>query len=232
MNRFRTAVIGIIATGLLITAGCTSDPGATTSSASSISNPARTASRSSTAPTSLTTDPPTTSASTSSTLATTTTVDQAAVAKAAIAAAVVQGRQDYLYAIFNFDAPDALTVLANTTAPDSPSWALTVGNMDQLRSKGWRARPDPTVPSTTTVEGDVQLLDGPPATKAEVTVCTIDSGVVYEPGAAPDGSDTIVNDSITARRTRVTMVLEDGRWKAYEGIVLGSWDEATSCPAA
>jgi len=231
MNRFRYAAIGLVAMGLLAAGGCKNDPGATSSSAPSTVDSATTASRSSTAPTSSTTDPPTTSATTSTALATTTTVDQVAVAKGAAAAAVVQGRQDYLYAIFNFDAPDALTVLANTTVPDSPSWALTVGNMDQLRSKGWRARPDPTVPSATTVEGDVQLLDGPPATRAEVTVCTIDSGIVYEPGGAPDGSDTIVSDSITARRTRVTMVLQDGHWKAYEGTVLGSWDGATSCPA-
>ena len=144
----------------------------------------------------------------------------------------MQSRQDYLYAIFNLDAPDAMTVLANTTAPSSPSWTLTLANIEQLRSKGWRARPDPTVPSTTTVEGEVKLLDGPPATKAEITVCTIDSGIVYEPGGAPDGSDTIVSDKITARRTRVTMVLQDGGWKLYEGTVLGSWDGATSCPAS
>lgn len=231
MNRLRKTFIGLVAMGLLAVGGCTSDSGATSSSAPSTVDSATTESTSTSAPARPTTDPPSTPATTSSTLATTTTVDQVAAARAAIASAVEQGRQDYLYAIFNFDAPDALTVLANTTAPDSPSWALTVANIDQLRSKGWRARPDPTVPSTTTVEGDVQVLDGPPATRAEVTVCTIDSGIVYEPAGAPDGSETIVSDSITARRTRVSMVFQDGQWKAYEGIVLGSWDGATSCPA-
>jgi hypothetical protein len=151
--------------------------------------------------------------------------------KAAVVAAAVQSRQDYVYALVNFDAPDALTVLARTTATNSPSWALTLGNIEQLRGKGWRARQDPKTPSTTTVEGDVKLLDGPPATRAEVTVCTIDSGIVYEPGGAPDGSDAIVSDTITARRNRLTMVLQDGAWKLFEGSGLGSWDGATSCPA-
>jgi hypothetical protein len=231
MNRTRHTVTRFVVMGVLLVAGCTSDPDATASTTPSTRNPPTTASRSSTAPTSPTTELPTTTATTRTALATTTTVDQVAVAKGAAAAAVVQGRQDYLYAIFNLDAPDALTVLANTTAPDSPSWALTIANIDQLRREGWRARPDPMVPSTTTVEGEARLLDGPPATKAEITVCTIDSGVVYEPSGAPDGSDTIVSDSITARRTRVTMVVQDGRWKAYEGTVLGSWAGATSCPA-
>jgi hypothetical protein len=172
------------------------------------------------------------SSSTSTTaVATTAMVDSAAQTKAAVAAAAVQSRQDYVYALVNFDAPDALTVLARTTAPNSPSWALTVANIEQLRSKGWRARQDPTTPSTTTVEGDVKLLDGPPATRAEVTVCTIDSGVVYEPGGAPDGSDAIVSDTITANRNRLTMVFQDGAWKLFEGSALGSWDGATSCPA-
>ena len=57
-------------------------------------------------------------------------------------------------------------------------------NMEPFaRTAGGRVQ-NPQVPSTSTVEGDVKLLDGPPATKAEVTVCTVDSGVVYEPAGS------------------------------------------------
>jgi hypothetical protein len=148
----------------------------------------------------------------------------------AVAEAAVRSRQDYLYAVRNYDRPNALRRLARTTVRDSPSWDLTLQNMETLRSNGWRSRENPDVPSTTTVEG-VRLLDGPPATRAEVTECTIDSGVVYEPGGAPDGSDTIVNDEIIARRNRVAMVLEDGSWKVFEGENIGTWNGATTCPA-
>jgi hypothetical protein len=207
--------------------GCTDDDTAsdTTSTATAaLSAPtpsAITTSGAITAPTSA--DPSTTAAPT--------TTDLSAATKAAVAAAVVQGRQNYQYALENYDAPDALDVLARTTAANSPAWELTLKNMDALRTNGWRSTPNPTVPSVTTVEGDVDLLDGPPATRAQVTVCTIDSDIVVEPGGAPDGSDTVVNDEVTARRNRITMVLEGGVWKLSEGTGLGSWS-GSACPAA
>jgi hypothetical protein len=158
-------------------------------------------------------------------------VSEVAATKAAVAAAVVQTRQDYLYAVQHYDAADALDVLARTAVREGPSWQLAVKNIDTLKTNGWRARNDPTVPSVTTVEGDVQLLDGPPATKAEVVACTIDSGVVYAPNAAPDGSDLIVNDEVSANRDRLTLVLQNGSWKLYSGTALGTWKGATSCSA-
>ena len=51
------------------------------------------------------------------------------------------------------------------------------------------SRPNPDVPSALTVESEVTLLDGPPATKAEVTVCEVLSvGVIYRAGwSGPNG---------------------------------------------
>jgi hypothetical protein len=103
--------------------------------------------------------------------------------------------------------------------------------MESLRSNGWRVRPNPEVPSALTVESEVTLLDGPPATKAELTECTVSAGVVYEPGSGPNGEDTIVNDEIIASRSRITMVLEDGTWKLVSGQDLGDFPGQTSCPA-
>jgi hypothetical protein len=185
-----------------------------------------------------TTSPPTTAASATTiapsqpTTPPPTTIDQVAVTNAAVIAAAVQSRQDYLYAVRNYDAADALDVLGHTTVRDSPSWALITSNIDTLRTHGWRSRENPAVPSTLTVEGDVTLPDGPTGMRAQLTVCTIDSGVVFEPGGAPDGSDAIVNDQITAIRDRITMVRDEGgAWKLYEGAGMGSWPGATSCPA-
>ena len=169
---------------------------------------------------------------TTSAPATTSTVDPTEATKAAVVAAVAQSRLDYQYAIFNYDAPDALDVLGRSWSQDSPAWNLSVGNMSTLRSNGWLARPQPGVPDSSTAEGDVQLLDEPPDSKALVTVCTIDSGLVYKPGAGPDGADVVINDAVTASRELVTMVLRDGSWKAESGKSLGTWKGETSCPAA
>jgi len=121
--------------------------------------------------------------------------------------------------------------LEATTVAGSPSLEVTLRNLDTLRTNGWRARPNPDVPDTYTIESEVDLLDGPPATRAEVTVCEVGAGVVYEPGAAPDGSDTVVNDEIVARRNRVTLVLEDTTWKVSDGSDLDTWRGVTECPA-
>jgi hypothetical protein len=148
-----------------------------------------------------------------------------------VAAAAVETRQGYEYALQNYDAADALDVLGRTWAANSPAWNLTLKNIETLRTNGWRSRANPTIPSVTTVESDVEFLDGPPATRAQLTVCTIDSDIVFKPGGAPDGSDVVVNDEVTARRNRITMVLEGGAWKVSDGIGLQSWPGST-CPAA
>jgi hypothetical protein len=227
VNRPATILAASVMALTLSANACSGDDNTTTSTAPTTSASVSTSG-----------DPPPTT--TSTTVTTTpsatssgapTTVDQIAATKQAVSAAAVQSRQDYLYAVRNYDAADALDVLARTTAKDGPSWALGIKNMETLRTHGWRSRENPSVPSVLSVESDVQLLDGPPATKAELTVCTIDSGVVYEPGAAPDGSDTIVNDEVTAIRDHITMVFDGGAWKLYQGTNVGSWSGATSCPA-
>ena len=160
MNRFFRAVTGVVATSLLIAAGCTDDPDAAESSAQSTVDSTASAPASSAVPTSPASEPSPTSVTTSTELATTTTVDQIAATKADVVAAVASARSNYLYAVRNYDAPDALTVLASTTVVDSPSYRQATQNIDTLRAHGWRSRENPSVPSVSTVEGEVELLDG------------------------------------------------------------------------
>jgi hypothetical protein len=221
---YRLLIVGLLAL-MLAGSACNGEDSANTSTVSPSTVSVSTSGEPSTTST-LSTPSPTTG----TTQATTTTIDKIAATKQAIAAAAVQSRQDYLYAVQNYDAPDALTVLGRTAAANSPALQLGVDNMNNLRSHGWKVRPNPTIPSSLTVESDVDLLDGPPATRAQLTVCEIGSGIIYEPNAAPDGSDTIVNDEINARRSRVTMVLEGGSWKVYSGEELGTWNGEATCP--
>lgn len=223
--RVMLATLAVLSVGL---ASCSNDDSSSTASATPSSTPSTT---SAAAPSTSTPPSTSTSTSTSTTIAeTTTTVDQIALTKEAVAAAAVQSRQDYLYAVQNYDAPDALSVLGRSTAANSPSFQLTLDNIENLRANGWRVRPNPSIPSDLTIEGDITLLDGPPSTKAELTACVIGAGVVFEPGAGPNGEDTIVNDEIVARRTKVTMVLEDGSWKLYTGDQIDSWNGQSTCP--
>lgn len=232
-RRSRVAAAGVIA--ILGASGCSSGRTATPTSTSAVSVSVAVSSASSEdvpSPPSSSVHPSTTSVATTTLVETTTTVDEASLTKAAVAAAAVQSRQDYLYAVQNYDAPDVLDVLGRSTASGSPSLQLTIDNIENLRTHGWRVRPNPSVPSDLTVEGDVELSDGPPATKAELTACIVSAGVVFEPGSGPNGEDTVVNDEIVSRRTRVSMVLENGVWKLYTGEQLASWSGQSSCPPA
>ena len=67
-----------------------------------------------------------------------------------------------------------------------------------------------------TVE-QITLLDGPPATRADVIVCIIDSELARGSGALPDGSDVIVNDEVCGLRSIQHLVMEDGTWQAGRG---------------
>jgi hypothetical protein len=164
----------------------------------------------------------------STTMAPTTTavtVDPVEQSKQAVAAAVVEANAAYLYAVYNVGAPDALDRLIASTTENGPLRAQGLARYQELVDNGWRARPNPVIPDLLTPER-IELID---AVTAEVVVCEIDSGVVYEPGALPDGSDAIVNDTVTARRTRAVMKLVDGVWQIDSGKNIGSW-EAAVCP--
>jgi hypothetical protein len=83
-------------------------------------------------------------------------------------------------------------------------------------------------PDTVTIESDVTMLND---TTAELTACVVGAGEVYAPGAGDGGADLLVNGEIEAALNRVTMVLEDGRWKLQSGTNI-STEAGTACVAA
>jgi hypothetical protein len=203
-----------------VLAGCAGEDGAaggTSSTAPSSSAPATSAPQKTPA----TSGPSTTSTPTTTAV----TVDPVEQSKQAVAAAVVEANAAYLYAVYNVGAPDALDRLIASTTESGSLRAQRLARYQELVDNGWRARPNPVIPDLLTPER-VELID---AVTAEVVVCVIDSGVVYEPGALPDGSDAIVNDTVTAIRSRAVMKLVDGVWQLDSGDRIGSW-EAAVCP--
>lgn len=220
MRRVHTAVV-VVAVALLL-AGCGGDDGSSETDASSTGAPLSTSLRSPSSPAS----------STSTTAATTTTTtDPIAATEEAVEQAALQSRADYLYAIESYDATDAVARLEQSIVVGSPSMSEALEFMETFRRNGWHSRPNPDVPESAVVE-DIALLDGPPATQAEVVWCIVSPSIVFEPPSVEGGSEVIVNDEIVARRSRSTFVLDAGTWKLDHGDSLGEWSGVTSCPAA
>jgi hypothetical protein len=71
------------------------------------------------------------------------------------------------------------------------------------------------------------------AKSATVAVCTADGSVRVRPGAAPDGSDVVVNDDFISGRTEWQFRLQDdGVWRAIDTVALGPSERTDVCPPA
>jgi len=65
----------------------------------------------------------------------------------------------------------------------------------------------------------------------ELQECEIDPWVVVEVGAAPDGSDAIVDDATYAHRRLVILRMVDSSWKVEGTRSLGEWVGVEECPS-
>ena len=98
--------------------------------------------------------------------------------------------------------------------------------VDDYRAQGLKARRRDDIPASVDVE-QVTVDDG----RAELTVCELDSDEVVEIGTAPDGSDAVVNDSISSRRFTVTLEQASDRWLASDLSVVEEWPGELTCAA-
>jgi hypothetical protein len=165
------------------------------------------------------------------TAAPTTTIDPLAAEEAAVSEAAVQARLARLNALVNPNNPAALAVLDQYYVPDSPARAEVDKSLGDLAREGWAVRPHPSVPDSVTVE-EITFEPATPPTQATLVVCIIDSGIVYEPNAAPDGSDAIVNDIVYAARSTYRMSKVEGGWKLADISLLTEWQGMAECPEA
>lgn len=68
-------------------------------------------------------------------------------------------------------------------------------------------------------------------TVAEAVFCGYDAGTLLGPNG-PDGSPTIVDDTITSARRKYTMHLEDGAWKLASDDLVNKLGDGNQCPPA
>jgi hypothetical protein len=95
---------------------------------------------------------------------------------------------------------------------------------DSLVAEGLVGRPNPDVASAVSVRSIVgQNTDG----SVLVDFCRIDAGVVIQ--QLSDGSEIIVNDSITRYEFQVPMIQLNGTWASPGGELLSEEPGVTSC---
>jgi hypothetical protein len=190
----------------------------------------------STGPPDPTTTVPSTTAATSTSTTTATTIPTMVApptttlkdVKNQVIAGFDAGENAYLAALAeptNFDQATVEASYAAGKVRDNVISALT-----DFRRQGFRYRPGPQGLDYYVVE-DINLLDGPPVTRAELFTCQVSDGVVYDPRDPnnPD-DDAIVNAELGSHRFKWTMVLEDGVWKRLSSDELEHKRGVNACP--
>jgi hypothetical protein len=101
--------------------------------------------------------------------------------------------------------------------------------LQSYRERGVAIRPNPQVPASLTVEVPAQLVvEG--GDVATVQVCEVNSWILVEVGAGPDGSDAIVNPDVVTSRSTVFLRNENGVWKVEGGNEIAAWEGLDRCP--
>lgn len=100
----------------------------------------------------------------------------------------------------------------------------------EYRAQNYAIRPSPSTPASVIVEVPAALVPGGEDV-AQIQICEVDSWVVVEVGAGPDGSDAIVNPDVATYRSTVLLREVGGTWKLEGGSEIGRWEGATECPA-
>jgi hypothetical protein len=209
------SAVGVAVVVALLAAGCSSDEAIP---ATTVVEPT-VVQTSSPTPTS---DPPTTTA------APTTTLDPAtALAEEVEADFLEADRLGREASMDPFDADKEAAALDRRLGVIRDNLAATLAD---YRANGYAIRANDATPASITVEMPATLVvEGGDA--AEMQICEVDSWILVEPGAGPNGSDAVVNDEVVASRAQVFMRDVDGLWKYEGGAVIAEWEGAASCPS-
>ena len=211
--------VGVLGVAALLAAGCSSD-----SAAPATTNVEPTTVDTTSPPP--TTDPPTTDPST--TLAPTTTLDPAAALAAQVEADFLEADRLGREALMDpFDTAKEATALERRLGVIADNFR---NRLFDYRSGNLAIRPNQGAPASITVEVPAVLVrEG--ADVAQLQICEVDSWVVVEVGAGPNGTDAIVNPDVVSYRSDVFMRNVDGIWRFEGGNEVGRWEGAGGCPA-
>lgn len=102
------------------------------------------------------------------------------------------------------------------------------GIIAEYRSSHWRSLTSQSAPAHVDVYTDSVDIDLA-SNSATVELCNLGSNVMVESGGNPDGSDRMLDDSITAYWTRESYVLTDGGWMKADAEVIQTFAESLVC---
>ena len=107
-----------------------------------------------------------------------------------------------------FARPTGCDLTQDTTTQGTFRFNVT-SNAKHLADRNWQAKDDPADPTYITVRSATVTAD---RRSAVVMACLWDTGVIFEPNAAPDGTDIIADDVKKSHEMRFQMVYEHPRW--------------------
>jgi hypothetical protein len=174
-----------------------------------------------------TTAAPTTTSAPTTTQAPTTTIDPAEVLAAEVEADFREAdRLGREASMDPFDAEKEAAALERRLGFAADSLAA---ELLDWREKNYALRSSAEVPALITIEVPAALvLEG--ADVAEMQICEVDSWVIVEVGAGPNGTDAIVNDEVLSYRTSVLLRNVNGIWRLEGGTEIERWEGAVPCP--
>ena len=147
--------------------------------------------------------------------------------------AVIEAAENAWY-VFNeakLDPADTLRTSAAIDAYTSDAQAWVRDYLEEQRASNRRSVTFEPAPAAITVYPDSVQLDLASGT-ATVDVCDLNSNTTVEIGGNPDGTDRVLDDSVTAYLARNTFQLVDENWLFASTIDLETYEGALSCDAA
>jgi hypothetical protein len=208
----RTSVLTLVAASLVI-AACSAGDDADVTVAPTLADTTPTTADTTTTTTSESTTPPTSAPA----------IDQAAQQQAVIDAALAS------WEAFNEAKLDPTNEAKLDRIVDLHNGALearmveVIGNFRVLNQA---SRTNEALPAEIVVDREsVVVREG----TATVEFCEVNSNVLVEVGAGPNGVDAIIDDSTRTVVSRLVLQLSEDNWIAVEGERVRSDDEATTC---
>jgi hypothetical protein len=98
----------------------------------------------------------------------------------------------------------------------------------EYRQRNYAIRANEGSPASVMIEAPPSIVAD--AAFAEVLVCEVNSWVLVEVGAGPDGSDSVVDPTVVATRSTIFLREVEGTWKVEGGEQLAQWENQRECP--
>jgi len=173
-------------------------------------------------------EPTTTDAPTTTEAPTTTTIDAAQVLAAEVEADLLEA-----FRLGREASQDPFNASKEQAALERRLGAIAdglQGSLAEFRERNYAIRPNYITPASVVVESAPRFL-GSDGEVAQVQICEVNSWILVEIGAGPNGTDAIVNPDVVASRATIFMRDVDGIWLFEGSSLIEEWEGVAECVA-